>query len=83
MTLDTLYVLHLTVSQATFGDTTAVACGNFFWNNITYTQSGDYTQTFTATNGCDSVVTLHLTITNTAHTDFTDSILVESLPFTV
>ena len=28
-----------------------------------YTTSGDYEYTLTASNGCDSVVTLHLTIT--------------------
>ena len=72
VTLDTLYVLHLTVNQSSFGDTTAVACESYMWNSTTYAQSGDYTQTFSAANGCDSVVTLHLTITNTDHTDFTD-----------
>ncbi|MBO7132700.1 MAG: T9SS type A sorting domain-containing protein, partial [Bacteroidales bacterium] len=34
----------------------------FVWNGQTYTESGDYVQTFTAANGCDSVVTLHLTV---------------------
>ena len=35
----------------------------YTWNDQSYCTSGDYTQTFTAANGCDSVVTLHLTIT--------------------
>ena len=35
----------------------------YIWNDQSYCQSGDYTQTLTAANGCDSVVTLHLTIT--------------------
>ena len=34
----------------------------YTWNGVTYNESGDYTQTFTAANGCDSVVTLHLTV---------------------
>jgi hypothetical protein len=34
----------------------------YTWNETTYTESGDYTQTFLAANGCDSIVTLHLTI---------------------
>ena len=38
------------------------ACNNYIWNDTSYTESGDYDQTFTKTNGCDSVVTLHLTI---------------------
>ena len=40
----------------------ASACGSYTWNDHTYTQSGTYTQTFTAANYADSVVTLNLTI---------------------
>ena len=40
----------------------ATTCGVFTWNGQTYTQSGDYVQTFQGANGCDSVVTLHLTV---------------------
>ena len=40
-----------------------VAETSYTWNSETYTASGDYTQTFPMANGCDSVVTLHLTIT--------------------
>jgi len=40
----------------------ASACGSYTWNDHTYTQSGTYTQTFTAANYADSVVTLTLTI---------------------
>ena len=35
----------------------------YIWNSQTYCTSGDYTQTFQTVHGCDSVVTLHLTIT--------------------
>lgn len=37
------------------------------WNGEVYEESGDYTQTLTNASGCDSVVTLHLTI-NTCDT---------------
>ena len=37
-------------------------CESYDWNGQTYTETGDYNQRFTAANGCDSVVTLHLTI---------------------
>ncbi|MBR3945615.1 MAG: leucine-rich repeat protein [Bacteroidales bacterium] len=40
----------------------AEACGSYTWNNQTYTESGEYQQTFTAANSADSVVTLTLTI---------------------
>ena len=35
----------------------------YTWNDVDYCQSGEYTQTFQTVHGCDSVVTLHLTIT--------------------
>ena len=35
----------------------------YIWNGESYCQSGDYTQTLQTAHGCDSVVTLHLTIT--------------------
>ncbi len=35
----------------------------YIWNGESYCQSGDYTQTIQTIHGCDSVVTLHLTIT--------------------
>ena len=35
---------------------------SYVWNGTTYTQTGDYTQTLQTIHGCDSVVTLHLTI---------------------
>jgi len=38
------------------------ACDSITWNGQLITVSGVYTQTFVATNGCDSVVTIDLTI---------------------
>ena len=37
--------------------------GSYEWHDSTYTESGDYTWTGQTVHGCDSVVTLHLTIT--------------------
>ena len=55
--------IHTVNVQNTFVVTISeTACGSYTWNGQTYTQSGDYTQTFTSTGGCDSIVTLHLTI---------------------
>ena len=39
-------------------------CDAYTLGGETYTQSGDYVQTLQDVNGCDSVVLLHLTITN-------------------
>ena len=44
------------------GDTTASACGSFIWYGTTYTVSGTPTYVHTNHFGCDSTVTLHLTI---------------------
>ncbi|MCR9173903.1 MAG: M12 family metallo-peptidase [bacterium] len=48
------------------------ACDSYTWsaNSTTYTTGGSYTATIPAANGCDSVVTLNLTINNS--TSFTD-----------
>lgn len=43
---------------------TEVACDSFHFNDITYLTSGVYTSSFTNTAGCDSVVTLQLTVNN-------------------
>ena len=41
-----------------------VACPDscYTWNGVDYCESGTYTQTLQTVHGCDSVVTLHLTI---------------------
>lgn len=47
------------------GDTTAEAVGSFTWHGETYTATPAVAPTYTTTTaeGCDSIVTLHLTIT--------------------
>ena len=40
-------------------------CDLYTWHGESYTESGDYTWTGQTIHGCDSVVTLHLTITPT------------------
>lgn len=61
---DSIVILHLTIYQPTMGDTTATACVAFDWYGEHLTQSGQYTHTLQGANvhGCDSTVTLHLTI---------------------
>ncbi|MBR6063182.1 MAG: hypothetical protein IKP54_03350, partial [Bacteroidales bacterium] len=61
---DSVVTLHLTVNHSNTGDTIAVACESFDWyEHVGITQSCDnLTHTFTNAVGCDSVVTLHLTI---------------------
>ena len=52
--------------------TVNIAGNSYEWNGNTYTESGDYTATFVAATGCDSIVTLHLTMLG--QTDLTQTI---------
>ena len=64
--------LRLTVNQPSTGDTTAEACGSYDWyEHVNVTQSGNLTHLFTNAAGCDSTVTLHLTINQCSKTDTT------------
>ncbi|MDD2984551.1 MAG: gliding motility-associated C-terminal domain-containing protein [Crocinitomicaceae bacterium] len=65
---DSIVTLALTINNATTGIDTQVACETYTWiDGNTYT-SNNTTATFTipagAANGCDSIVTLALTINN-------------------
>ena len=55
--------LQLRVNEPETSTFSATATGNYTWNGVTYYESGDYTQHFNSADGCDSVVTLRLTIT--------------------
>jgi len=46
------------------------------WEGDTYTEAGDYPKTLTTVDGCDSVVTLRLTVWPAQTTDIYDTILV-------
>ena len=41
---------------------TITACDSFDWDGVTYDSSGSYTNTYVSLSGCDSIVTLDLTI---------------------
>ncbi|MBR1516198.1 MAG: PKD domain-containing protein [Paludibacteraceae bacterium] len=59
---DSIVTLHLTVLEPVYKETKDLLMEGqtYTWNGVEYTTAGDYEQTFTAANGCDSVVTLHL-----------------------
>ncbi|RFC53280.1 lamin tail domain-containing protein [Brumimicrobium aurantiacum] len=65
---DSIVTLDLTINNSVTGTDVQVACGSYTWiDGITYTASNT-TATHTivggAANGCDSIVTLDLTINN-------------------
>jgi hypothetical protein len=68
---DSLVTLNLTILNKSFTSETVVSCGDYTWsqNGILYQFSGTYVDTTVNSNGCDSIVTLNLTI-NT-HSTFT------------
>ena len=56
--------LHLTIKQGTQEEMSASAVNSYTWeaNGMTYTQSGDYVHHYTNEDGCESSITLHLTV---------------------
>ena len=61
-------MIHVgTASQSSFYET---QCNSYQWNDVTYTETGDYEQTFQNIYGCDSIVTLHLTVNYNSDTTY-------------
>ncbi len=56
-----------------YNDVTISQCNSYEWNGTTYTASGEYTQTLTSAAGCDSIVTLHLTVHSSDTTHIYDT----------
>ncbi len=70
---DTLY---LTINHSATADTTATACDLFVWyGNMGYDVSGDYEHQWwnVTADGCDSILTMHLTVNHSAETTVTDT----------
>ena len=61
---DSVVTLNLTINTSKTGNDVVTACDSYTWvDGVTYTSSTSTpTYTYTASNGCDSVVTLNLTI---------------------
>jgi hypothetical protein len=73
---DSTITINLTINnsvQTSFSET--ICDGDIYtWNNQDYTYSGWFTQTFPAANGCDSIVTLDLTV------NYNDAIQIQANP---
>jgi len=63
---DSVVTLNLTINNSTTGTDNQIACDTYTWlDGNTYTASNNTaTHTLTSSQGCDSVVTLNLTINN-------------------
>ena len=84
---DSTVTLHLTINPTLYGDYYASICDNdlpFIWHGVTF--DGSDTQTITveeATSaGCDSIVTLHVTVNPTLYGDYYATICDAQLPYT-
>ena len=80
---DSIVTLHLTVNQPTTGTDVQTACGSYTWiDGVTYSESNNTaTHTLTNTAGCDSVVTLNLTINHPVTSTSTATICDNELPY--
>ena len=69
---DSVVTLNLTIKNSLSSIDEQVACNEYTWiNGITYTEStNEPVFTLTSENGCDSVVTLHLTINQPVENSF-------------
>jgi hypothetical protein len=68
---DSIVTLNLSILNSTVTVETVVSCGDYTWglNGVVYPVSGTYVDTALNSNGCDSIVTLNLTInTNSTYT---------------
>lgn len=70
---DSIIFLYLTVFPVDSIIQTVSSCGSYLWpiTGLTYTSSGNYSQQLTSINGCDSIISLSLTI----HTSDTTTIV--------
>lgn len=61
---DSTVTLNLTISSTAASESFVTVCNSYTWTltGDTYTTSGDYDTTVVGASGCDSVVTLHLTV---------------------
>jgi hypothetical protein len=70
---DSLVTLNLTINSSNLGSETVTTCDTYTWaaNGNTYTSSGTYNATLSNALGCDSLVTLNLTISNSTNSSET------------
>ena len=61
-----------TAQQTKWATDSAVACDAYTWNSKVYTLSGSYIDTLISHSGCDSIVTLQLTINHSITTEQTE-----------
>lgn len=74
-------VVQVNVIAAYHADTTITVCESYIWYDENYTQSGDYTLSYTSSAGCDSTLTLHLTVNYNVQSSDTLVLVENQLPY--
>ena len=64
---DSIVTLDLIINNSDNTSSSITACDEFSWDGQTYTESGQYSNTYTNVSGCDSTHTLNLTINYTTY----------------
>ena len=74
---DSTLVLDLTINNSISQTDVQSACDSYTWiDGVTYTESNSSaTQLFTTTNGCDSTITLSLTLNNSSTSELFETAL--------
>ncbi|PSK95143.1 putative secreted protein (Por secretion system target) [Taibaiella chishuiensis] len=83
---DSVVTLHLYVKEPSTGTVNQVICSNqlpYLWHGISVTAGGPAAAVFTTPNaaGCDSVITLNLTVKNTSTATDNKTICSNQLPY--
>ena len=82
---DSIVTLHVTVNPTLYGDYYSTICDSqlpYEWHGVTFTEEGEETITVTGATaqGCDSIVTLHVTVNPTLYGDYYSTICDSQLP---
>jgi len=80
---DSIVTLHLSLLPTYSIDTLASPCDQIAWRGHTFTSDTLFVDSLIATNGCDSVTTLHLTLRHSSSAIILDTALENDLPRTL
>ena len=69
---DSVIQLNLIINQSTTSETNVTNCNSYFWNGITYTESGTYYFYTNNSKGCDSTAILNLEIIQALSSSLTE-----------
>jgi len=81
---DSIATLNLTVNQTSMSTSNASICSNqlpYNWNGQSLTASGTYLDTLLNATGCDSIITLNLTVNQTSMITSNASVCSNQLPY--